>query len=253
VYRYVEHGYCVTSHKSQGQEFKRAGWIWDRTSDANMAHVNVSRAVEEARGFFSKLDFPKVDDVAKHLAGHIVLKDDVQLLYRTIEKTDGKDTAWARNAIAALQRENDPLRVQYVRECKAAQDNYIAQMNGLQTKAQAMRLDATSPPEKQDVTRWHSEQAAALGAKLKRPPSFAGWLVANKTRLEAEAEVADRAQQQRAANDIAKEHALEQEQAGPRADRRRPARRRGPPRDCDRAGRARAEEEQGDATMTVRA
>jgi ATP-dependent exoDNAse (exonuclease V) alpha subunit len=212
TYNRVEHGYVVTSHKSQGQEFKRAGWIWDKTSDANMAHVNVSRAVEDARGFYSKLDFKAVDNLATHLGQRIVLKDDVQLLYRTIEKTGGKDTAWARNAIAALQRENDPLRVQYVRECQADQNTYVMQMAAMHTKTQTMRLDATSPADEKAATKWHSEQAAALGASLKRPPSLAEWLVANKTRLEAEAEVADRAQQQRAANDIAKEHALEQEQ-----------------------------------------
>jgi hypothetical protein len=110
-----------------------------------MTHVNVSRAVEEARGFYSGVDFESVDNLARHLGQNIVLKDDVELLYRTIEKTGGKDAAWARNAMAAMQREDDPLRRQYVRECQARDDSYRAQMHALRSRAQELRADAASP------------------------------------------------------------------------------------------------------------
>jgi hypothetical protein len=197
VYNRVEIGYCITSAKSQGQEFKRAGWIWDCTSDANMAHMNASRGVEEARGFYSKLDFESTDDLAKHLGQNIVLKDDVQLLHRTIEKTGGKDTAWARNAIAAMQRLDDPLRQQYVRECQAQHDAHIACAQALRTKAEALRASADSGAERTAVAEWHTREARTLGATVKRPPSLAEWLVANKARHEREAEIIAQAQAQR--------------------------------------------------------
>jgi len=187
VYKYVEHGYCITSTKSQGQEARRAGWIWDKTSDANMALVNVSRATQEARGFSSKQDFQSVDDLAKHLGGNIVLKDDVQLLRRTIEKTGGKDTVWARNVLEALQRLNHPLRQQYARECQAQDDTYRARAADLQAKTNALRADASTPAERRAATKWHTEQARKLAGALKRHPTFSEWCVSNKARLEGEA------------------------------------------------------------------
>jgi ATP-dependent exoDNAse (exonuclease V) alpha subunit len=175
TYRFVEHGYCITSTKSQGQEARRAGWIWDRTSDANMALVNLSRAVNEARGFYSRIDFASVDDLAKHLGRNIVLKDDVQLLRRTIEKTGGPDTAWAKNVLAALQRASHPLRQQYARECQAQDDSYRARASALQNRVRAARADATTPAQRAAATKSHSEQARILAATLQRHPTFSGF------------------------------------------------------------------------------
>jgi ATP-dependent exoDNAse (exonuclease V) alpha subunit len=186
IYSSVEHGYCITSTKSQGQEARRAGWIWDRTSDANMALVNLSRAVNEARGFYSRIDFASVDDLAKHLGRNIVLKDDVQLLRRTIEKTGGPDTAWAKNVLAALQRQSHPLRQQYARECQAQDDSYRARASALHDRARAARADATTPAQRAAATKSRSEQARVLAATLQRHPTFSEWCVTNKARLEAE-------------------------------------------------------------------
>jgi hypothetical protein len=186
TYNSVEHGYCITSTKSQGQEARRAGWIWDRTSDANMALVNLSRAVNEARGFYSRIDFPSVDDLAKHLGRNIVLKDDVQLLRRTIEKTGGPGTAWAKNVLAAMQRASRPLRQQYARECQAQDDSYRAHASALHDRARAARADAITPAQRAAATKSHSEQARILAATLQRHPTFSEWCVTNKARLETE-------------------------------------------------------------------
>jgi formylglycine-generating enzyme required for sulfatase activity len=47
------------------------------------------------------------------------------------------------------------------------------------------------------ATEWHIQEARALSATVKRPPSFVEWLVANKARHEREAEIADRIREQR--------------------------------------------------------
>jgi hypothetical protein len=151
-----------------------------------MALVNLSRAVNEARGFYSRIDFASVDELAKHLGRNIVLKDDVQLLRRTIEKTGGPDTAWAKNVLAALQRQSHPLRQQYARECQAQDDSYRARASALHDRARTLRADATTPAQRAAATKSHSEQASILAATLQRHPTFSEWCVTNKARLEAE-------------------------------------------------------------------
>ena len=151
-----------------------------------MALVNLSRAVNEARGFYSRIDFASVDDLAKHLGRNIVLKDDVQLLRRTIEKTGGPDTAWAKNVLAALQRASHPLRQQYARECQAQDDSYRARACALHDRARAARADAATPAQRAAATKAHSEQARVLAATLQRHPTFSEWCVTNKARLETE-------------------------------------------------------------------
>jgi hypothetical protein len=151
-----------------------------------MALVNLSRAVNEARGFYSRIDFASVDDLAKHLGRNIILKDDVQLLRRTIEKTGGPDTAWAKNVLAAMQRASHPLRQQYARECQAQDDSYRAHASALHDRARTLRADATTPAQRAAATKSHSEQASILAATLQRHPTFSEWCVTNKARLEAE-------------------------------------------------------------------
>jgi hypothetical protein len=151
-----------------------------------MALVNLSRAVNEARGFYSRIDFASADDLAKHLGRNIVLKDDVQLLRRTIEKTGGPDTAWAKNVLAAMQRASHPLRQQYARECQAQDDSYRARASTLHDRARAARAGATTPAQRAAATKSHSEQAKPLAATLQRHPTFSEWCVTNKARLETE-------------------------------------------------------------------
>lgn len=68
-YRNVEHGFAVTAHKSQGQDRHRAGAIWDKSIDANTAHVNVTRATHEAKVFFAKTNFATTDDLSSAVPG----------------------------------------------------------------------------------------------------------------------------------------------------------------------------------------
>jgi hypothetical protein len=152
-----------------------------------MAHILIelqNRSVNEARGFYSRIDFATVDELAKHLGQNIVLKDDVQLLRRTIEKTGGPDTAWAKNVLAGLLRQSHPLRQQYARECQAQDDSYRARASALHDRARAARADATTPAQRAAATKSHSEQARILAATLQRHPSFSEWCVTNKARLE---------------------------------------------------------------------
>jgi hypothetical protein len=136
-------------------------------------------------GFTQSWTSPR-STISPSLGGNIILKDDVQLVHRTILKTGGKDTAWARNVLEALQRTNHPLRQQYARECQAQDDAYRSRAQALHEKANALRSDATTPAERTAATKWHAERAAKLAATLKRHPTFSEWCVTNKGRLEAE-------------------------------------------------------------------
>jgi hypothetical protein len=60
------------------------------------------------------------------------------------------------------------------------------------------------PTERANATEWHTEETRALSATLKRLPSFAEWLVANKAHLECEAEIDERVQHQRTDHDVRK-------------------------------------------------
>jgi hypothetical protein len=82
------------------------------------------------------------------------------------------------------------------------------------------------PTERANATEWHTEETRALSATLKRLPSFAEWLVANKAHLECEAEIDERVQHQRTDHDVRK--AVNTALAEPRSNEEKRAMRRDP-------------------------
>lgn len=183
-YRNVEYGYCVTAHKSQGQDRFRAGAIWDKSIDANTAHVNVTRATNEAKVFYSKTNFETVDALKAHVGERIQQKDDVLLLDRIIEKTGGPQTPWAQNIRAAMGKKSDPLRMKYARELRSLSERNMEKKASVHREALQRMRSAKTVAEKKAVEKWHRKASGEVGRENATVPTFAEWAIKNKTAIE---------------------------------------------------------------------
>jgi hypothetical protein len=197
-YRNVEYGYCVTAHKSQGQDRLRAGAIWDKSIDANTAHVNVTRATNEAKVFYSKTNFETVDALKQHVGERIQTKDDVLLLDRIIEKTGGPDTPWAQNVRAAMGKEADPLRMRYAREMRSLSERNTEKKTKVHREASERMRTAQTAAEMKAVERWHRKASSDVGRENAAVPTFAEWAIKHKKAIE---------------HDLARERTVERDRA----------------------------------------
>jgi len=205
-YRNVDHGFAVTAHKSQGQDRRRAGAIWDKSIDANTAHVNVTRATHEAKVFYAKTNFATTDDLKRHVGERIQVKDDVLLLDRIIAKTGGPDTPWAQNVRAAMGKKKDPLRMKYAREMRSLADRNTEKKARIHREASERLRSAKTAAERKTVEAWHRKASGDVGRENAAVPTFAEWAIKNKAAIE---------------HDLAREKALERDRARIKTERAR--------------------------------
>ena len=187
-YRHIEHGYFLTAFKSQGQSVYRAGCILDKGTSANTAFVQLTRSTDELQGFYAETNFATAGDLGVHLAGRIVEDRDVMLLERTIAKTGGPDTAWAKNVQAALASEKDPLRMRYVAETTAR----LAAIS--EKRLEILRAARADLHGDDDMRGEQGSRVAGKTVALDRQmekltkTTFVEWAVANKPTIERDAE-----------------------------------------------------------------
>ncbi len=201
-YRSTENAWAISAFKAQGQSVYRAGTILDAGTSANTAFVELTRGTDELRGWYAETNFADAGEVATHLADRIAEDKDVMLLDRVIAKTGGKETAWAKNVLAAREKADHPLRKRYAQEQRARQVALDAKRLAMTEAASAAMRQAQTEQERSAVLRRLSEATAGIQTERMEntKTTFAMWAVANKPQIERDAErqqAVERARQER--------------------------------------------------------
>lgn len=186
-YRNVELGYAITTTKAQGQDRYKEIALATKITNANSMHVAATRGTHELEAIVPKSQFPDAEALGDHLAERIRRKDDVLLLERVIEKTGGKETPWAKNVLAALGRENHPLRIEYAAERRKDMERVGGERVALGERIRTRLRAAKTPAERAVVEREHRRAAAAIAKREEtvETRSFEKWSVEKKSDIEA--------------------------------------------------------------------
>lgn len=187
TYKRVELGYAVTTTKAQGQDRYKEIALATKITNANSMHVAATRGTHELEVVVARDQFADADELGDHLAERIRRKDDALLLERVIEKTGGKETPWAKNVLAALGRENHPLRKQYADERRKDMERVGGERVALGERIRTRLRAAKTLAERAFIERDHRRESAAIAKReeLVETRSFEKWSVEKKNDIEA--------------------------------------------------------------------
>lgn len=206
-----DHGYATTVAKAQGASVRALGGIVDGASTAEVFHVLVSRSKEELRVLVPLTAFEDVAQLAEHLHDRIEAKGTTQDLSAEIAQHGGPDTFYAAHARAHQLSAANPARQEWEAEWTAMRTQRDRQIRDLAVAYRA-KVDAANPEQHKNL-RQEQRKAEAAIMKAHEPEDFGVWLRRHRQREQTQAARLDELAQRRQAHDIAKEHAVEQEQA----------------------------------------
>jgi len=182
-----DHGYATTVARSQGASVRAIGGIVDSAATAEIFNVLTSRSKQSLRALVPVTAFENGEDLAKHLAEHIVAKGTTQDISTEVASRGGPDSFYARNIAAQRLSAANPARQEYEAEwtaMRAARDRDLQQIAGEFRQRRA----GVDDPVALKALRGEQRRAEAAVAKAYQPQDFGAWLYRREEREETAAE-----------------------------------------------------------------
>ncbi len=188
TYPHLDYGWSTTTHKSQGRGDPLVIPTLAKNDDARSAHVALTRC-ETGLRVHTRLDR---DELLAHLSSPASLrpKDDALLFEEIVRRTGGPDTYWAASVRQALEKDDDPLRLQHRGEMRLRSEARNRAVTGILERFNVARGNVTSDKE---IATLEKREKRELGAAYKAHEleSFVVWASRRRMAIEQTADVRD--------------------------------------------------------------